>query len=112
MPTEIRTSDELVALLGTLGSTADEIADKLEKLGIRGVPGEPSGCPIANWLKAEVADTYDVDVQNETVVVNEGVECATPSAVEGFIVRFDDRRYLALIDRFGAGAFPALIQEG
>ena len=48
----IKSKEEVLALLVELGSSADEIAAKLQSLGIRGNKGNCRSCPIAQYLVA------------------------------------------------------------
>jgi hypothetical protein len=43
-------SKEAVQKLNDLGDTADQVAASLETLGIKGNPGWPGSCPVANYL--------------------------------------------------------------
>lgn len=102
MTMTITTDEALFVLLVSLGSTADEIADKLRAAGIKGSHGMDC-CPIANWLKREVGltdwDEIEVDAlsvylcrhEQESLVVN------PPTPVVEFVCRFDDEgEYLDL----------------
>jgi hypothetical protein len=46
----MKTKEEVLALLVALGSTAQEVADKLVSLGIKGERKKCRTCPIAQYL--------------------------------------------------------------
>lgn len=77
----------------SLGTSADKIAKKLKKLGIKGVPYEEDRCPIANFLRKK------------------GFKGVT--AIEGHVFSDSDfvkmsRPIKAFIDRFDNGKYPEL----
>lgn len=99
--------------LNALGLDPADVADELEQLGLRGVPGSDCQCPIANYLVAMVdrctsAGVYLDDALGQedeaharlSAPGEEDLEIALPAAVIVFIRRFDaGRRYSELIEK-------------
>lgn len=76
-----------------LGSTPDEIAEKLRQLGIRGSPAKPWSCPIANYLRRKTKASYVSVVAIAEVVRGTPptkVIVGNPPAVDDFIDAFDN----------------------
>jgi hypothetical protein len=46
-------------LLGSLGTTADDVADSLRRRGIKGVRDDGCACPIANLIRAEIPEARE-----------------------------------------------------
>lgn len=90
----------VIELLGSLGSTADEVADSLRTRGITGTPEDPCHCPIANLIRAEFPESdaqgWTVDpcaepgwyVFRSEVGTSDG-RFAPPAPVQKFIEHFD-----------------------
>jgi hypothetical protein len=106
MNQKISTDEELVALLASLGDSADEVADALYAAGVRGKPDDATCCPVANWLGQEsglepyveregVCLYLDLDEQEE----QPQLRAETPAAVAEFIRRFDHDDYPQLDER-------------
>ena len=106
MTQKISTDEELAALLASLGSSADEVADALYAAGVRGKPDDATCCPVANWLSEETGfEPYveregvclylDIDINDE----QPQLRAETPAAVAEFIRRFDHDGYRDLNDR-------------
>lgn len=102
MSTDLRTRVE--ELLRSLGDHPDAVYGELMGRGITGVREEGCACPIANLLRAEIADAADDAewltpwdlgkvpgwfVLRDTVYTPDG-PIETPTAVANFIRRFDD----------------------
>lgn len=100
MPITITTDEELGVLLGTLGTTADAIADRLRADGITGRVGNTGCCPVANWLKRETG-CEDVTAGLTRVFVGGYLapEVETPEPISVFMEWFDD------------GVYPDLVEE-
>jgi hypothetical protein len=49
------TTERLEEILAALPPTADETAALFEELGIKGVAADACNCPMANYLKGEIA---------------------------------------------------------
>jgi hypothetical protein len=102
-PTVITTDDELQVLLGTLGTSPEQVAETLRAKGIKGQPMQAHSCPIAKWLSAETgAAVVTVDTGSCGVYLGfgpgrESVQATPPGAVDQFIVQFDDREYPDLV---------------
>lgn len=89
-------------LLRSLGTTADEVADSLRARRMYGLRDEGCDCPVANLLKAEIAEartgTWGNWGNEQTWLVTrdfihtpEG-DLPTPGPVSGFISLFDNGR--------------------
>ena len=80
------------------------IRDHLQQEGVTGVPGESSGCPIANWMikvtgaTTARVDTYSIDLVYE---VSDGPAIKVSEFTPAVIAEH--------IDRFDFGAYPELI---
>lgn len=107
MDQKISTDEELVALLASLGNSADAVADTLYAAGVRGKPDDATCCPVANWLSQEAGlEPYveregvclylDIDQDFE---VQPQLRADTPPAVAEFIQRFDHDGYPELDER-------------
>ena len=104
-------ADQVRVLLESLGDTPDQVADTLRARGITGFPEDPTYCPIANLIKAEVPAaanqdlwTYDLGDEGYFVcmsyvqIFGESDELRPPMPVKKFIAAFDglDEAYLDL----------------
>jgi hypothetical protein len=101
----MKTQEEVLALLIALGTTTQEVAEKLVSLGIRGNKGMCTSCPIARYLIAnevEVRRVANRDV-DEAVEVRVGVGVSSYwyyirdypqlQGVRDFILAFDGGDY-------------------
>ena len=70
-----------------LGSSADEVADRLAALGFKGQRGVNGDCPVARYLR-ESLHTRRISIGCFFVYVG-GFEFFLPDAVRDFIRRFD-----------------------
>lgn len=52
-------AERISALLESLGSTPDDVANQLRDRSITGTPEDPCSCPIANLIKAEIPEAAD-----------------------------------------------------
>jgi hypothetical protein len=98
------TQQQIVSTLNQLGPTADEVADRIRALGIKGRRHSPERCPIANLLTSipgvMIAEVLEADVEI-FVSEDEGtdvIEIPVPDAVSDFIVQFDRGVHLDLVD--------------
>ena len=82
-----------------LGRTPDEVADELRRLGIKGVRNAARFLnPIVRYAHTRVADTYGIDLMNESrlriVFADRRVEeIAVPEPVLRFLDNFHRGRY-------------------
>jgi hypothetical protein len=95
--------------LGSLGATADEVAERLAAAGVRGRPGNASDCALAVYLSAVVAS----DPQVRAVYV----------APERVLLKLDQRRWWpwigvamskplrSFVARFDRSAYPTLVRS-
>lgn len=100
---EETTTTRTARRLDELGPTADDVADKLRALGIKGELEHSNACPVANYLGrdttltgVEVLETVaEVWVGHPDLAVK--FEVPVPPPVEMFIRRFDAGVYLDLV---------------
>jgi hypothetical protein len=101
---------EVKALLAELGTSPQEVADKLMSLGIWGHKGSVPSCPIARYLQrrrpgpqylvetGKVAVVVDIKTDGDPFPVNYWVDVDMPDPVFDFIVNFDAGEYEELRD--------------
>jgi hypothetical protein len=97
-----KTKEEVLALLVSLGTTSQEVADKLLSLGIRGDRNKCKTCPIAQYLVAYGVVTWS------------GLGIAigpTPWNTYWYNIREYPqlKGILAFIEHFDEGKYPKLI---
>ena len=95
---------DLANAIAALGETPDEIAKALQKLGIKGEPGNQHSCPLANYLKPKIeGDDMLPDITEEYTAIRglpEGTNVAkmkNPNHIQLFILRFDAHQFPDLI---------------
>lgn len=106
-------SEFIEGLLSELGDNAEDIANSLEALGIKGITMVPSACPITNYLRSttgddklctgslwvmRMADNYVDDgeyLDDDYYAMEWKVDL--PEAVRAFINLFDGEGYPQLI---------------
>lgn len=79
----------------------DEIAQRLNAAGIKGVARACSFCPMANYLSKSLGGGYFVTHEkvyplDEEHEYDEGVYVETPDSVRKFVQKFDAGKYLFL----------------
>lgn len=95
--------EHLIAVtLGTLGGTADQVADNLRTLGLKGVQKDECNCPVARLL-LRLPEVVQVAVIDDHVLVwtrfHDEVYIALPEPVAAFQALFDtDGPYLDLVE--------------
>jgi hypothetical protein len=93
--------ERIETLLGSLGETADEVAESLRRRGIKGAPECGDRCPIAMLIRQEVPQSVNDEWRSPMAVDGawfvERTRTTTPDgpvnnppAVEAFIRFFDD----------------------
>jgi hypothetical protein len=87
--------------LDQLGLTADDVADRLRALGIKGEPKCENHCALAVHL-GQLDGVADVDVLETFALIYQhgqakSITVDLPEAVQVFVHRFDDGVYLDLI---------------
>jgi hypothetical protein len=91
--------------LRSLGSSKDEVAQRLEAAGVRGTPSSVSDCAIAVYLSAVVASDARVDAvlvgDHRVFIKLDGrwrlLGTALPKPLRRFVADFDRQRYPALV---------------
>ncbi len=96
--------------IASLGESPKEIADNLEKLGIKGRTACPWDCIIANFLidKFGLKDKELSVTQGAVHFTTKNSECNGPAKTATFILHPTHVR--AFILRFDLGEYPNLIQ--
>lgn len=80
-------TDAILTVLEDLGSTGVKVAQKLKKLGFKGVPGCPWRCPVARYLQSFFPDA-DITVGTPEILTKD-LAVKTPKPVQDFIKSFD-----------------------
>jgi hypothetical protein len=96
--------ENLRATMAALGKSHQAIRETLVKAGIKGTPGQPETCVLANYLKAKF-NAKTVEVCADIVEVDAGsfnddtpfAYIKTPKLIERFIENFDDGKYPELV---------------
>jgi hypothetical protein len=87
--------EEEIEVLGQamsqLGSTADEVAAKLEELGVRGEVGSFGACPLAIHFRSKVKGVSIVGLAN--IILENGNCIPLTEGCYEFRRRFDDDQY-------------------
>jgi hypothetical protein len=90
------TDQDVHDALTALGDNPDTVAATLHRLGHRGCRGSAVNCPVANYLRNQFPDAYDIDVDVADVAVyplpgdgRDVLIANTPTAVAEFIELFD-----------------------
>lgn len=91
----------VIAFLGALPDSSEEIAAFYRRHNVRGVPGAECGCPLYNWLRPHLAGVLYVQ-RGWARVDGDGysVRVDVPTAVVEFTFDFD------------SGAYPFLYVDG
>jgi len=79
-------------LLERLGSTADEVAASLKRLGVKGRRGSALTCPLAKYLNSRLPGTQPTKVSSVSFQVT-GSQLYVPAGCSDFVRRFDIGRY-------------------
>lgn len=80
--------------LEDLGETEGEVIATLKARGYKGFKGEPSSCPVANYLYGETNVSVLIDTDGCVLPDIEDMPTFdTPSAVAKFIHEFDHGAY-------------------
>ena len=92
-------------MFDTIGSTADEVADRLRELRVRGVPNTVASLnPIGNYVSAQVTvDSIVIDVSNGTLTITFPSQRTDVIALPQSVVDF--------LHRFNRGDYPDLIMD-
>lgn len=97
--------DRAALALQRLPATAGGVADFLADRGITGVRDVGCACPLARWLRAELAVPFvSVDIDSVTVIDDQGNAAGLPAVpgVTAFVVAFDhDKAFPGLEDPDG-----------
>jgi hypothetical protein len=83
--------------LTDLGDTADQVAQALFELGIRGYPGSSIACPVATWLEqCYPGHQWAVSSAETHALSDKNVIIKNPAQVTQFIEAFDLGKYADL----------------
>ena len=93
------------SMFDTIGSTADEVADRLRELRIRGVPNTVASLnPIGKYVDAQVTlDAIVIDLSNGTLTITFPSQRTHVIALPQPVVDF--------LHGFNEGAYPDLIMD-
>lgn len=81
------------SFLADLGDTANEVADSLRQMSVKGTPGNPCECPVARAMDTRLGGEWSVI--NRATKFEAGVEwedrvkVTVPDPVRKFIMAFD-----------------------
>lgn len=90
-------NEKILAALAALGSNAYEIAETLREKGIKGDPAFCATCPIAVYLSRKLPTAkffvtiHSVTWHARSTFASGGMDL--PSAIKGFVRRFDDGEF-------------------
>jgi hypothetical protein len=87
------TREGLSALLGSMGSTAEEVAETIRDAGVTGTTGHVFNCPVARWLAHKVGVRASVGLSHAAAYPLEADVVRThllPPVVD-FVARYDGR---------------------
>lgn len=87
----------IVDKLAKLGSSLDGMRKSLAKGKFTGEPEDAAGCPLANYLRDTFDDIDEISVAEDEVKVD-GVTLTPPKLVTAFVEKFDQRKFLELIN--------------
>lgn len=101
----------LEELVDGFGPTPDGVAASLEASGVRGTPGDVTGCAIARYMRAIVGgepSVSEVMVSEHKLRVTRKwgrfpITISLPRAVTSFVREFDAGSYPQLVDTATAG---------
>ncbi len=97
-PVEPVTVEQMLTALAELGATADEVADRLRALGIRGTRGHICQCPIAVYIRTRLGVRPAVSREFvEWAAWPTWQQVATPPVVRAFLRHYDRGVYLDLV---------------
>jgi hypothetical protein len=96
---------EVAHELRSLGDSKDEVAERLEAAGVRGMPGSVRECALAVYLSAVVAADARVGAvlvgEQRTFLKLDGrwryLGVSLPRGLRAFVHDFDRHRYPALV---------------
>lgn len=102
MESEEQLRERYERILARLGDTEQQVADNLKLNECQGIPGQTGYCPVATYLKRAGGPSYDVQVMDDWVRVQDRQIPRTtaivdlPQSHQTFIEQFDDGKYPAL----------------
>lgn len=85
-------TEEILAALGRLGSTAEEVAESLQAKGIKGHPRRADSCPLTNYLKDIIPELGDIRVGDYTIAYG-AQTISNPMPAREFVHQFDRGAY-------------------
>lgn len=110
-PTYPLTEDGVREALRALGDGSEDVAGRLEQLGIKGFRDDDCSCPVANYLRKTFPDIETVWVLRDNVFIE---AYQTDEFGFGLPVKFDTSNpdpVSAFVGDFDAGIYPELIEE-
>ena len=80
--------------LETLGATADEVAARLRKEGVKGWRAHAHTCPVARLVKKKYRGVGEFNIsQHSFACSGGGFPRGVPDGVSNFITKFDEGAY-------------------
>lgn len=98
----------VTALLTQLGTTADQVADRLRTLEITGRRNSSDDCPIARWLRRSNTAFIGIEVSPEEIALL----IDTGDADETYEYPIPPEPVADFITSFDAGVYPDLVDGG
>ena len=86
---------KLFEVLTVLGSSADQVADRLAAMGFTGRQSVVGDCPVARYLRETVRRTAVMGAKHCLV---DNIAFPLPEAVQAFVHEFDSGAYPTLVD--------------
>jgi hypothetical protein len=93
---------DLLAIVRSLGSSPPEMAQALQRLGLRGIPLDACQCVICAYLRSR-------GIPVRQVRPSPGYSECTIYLTDGQRIRCDDDTLLGFLEAFDAGSFPELV---
>jgi hypothetical protein len=102
------------AALNALPPLSEDIAIRLDELGIKGQRGQDCACPVVNYLARVLPDAEEITVGHGTAFIKGVVR----QDIDGFYDSWDVRLHVAFgggitdfVEDFDGGLYPDLIEE-
>ena len=93
-PRQLEMEDLVKEFMKSLGEYPEQVAAKLDEMGIKGKMGVSDSCPLANAIKREFDVCADVDYVGTGIEVDgKFITFCTPIGCDQFIQDFDKGEY-------------------